>query len=930
MSKYSNIYKLFSNNISPNEGLVKTKWKLKSSVSSLIMISALSSGISYASNSENFCTNDGALCAFITDQWVTGYTAKFDKNTSKISFSDDFELSAYSFWGGVVNGQVINNPDYGVETVGFTALNINGNPDADLENLIKNISEYQLGGGNNGGGNGHALDKDDFYASELGDKRYNDHYNVGSPIVNGWPNTLSFGTVPHEQSVSPSFYGSIKPTLDRAPVESIFRYTVLGTNFNLSDNGQVNFSLGPEEIAQQLIVNYASSTSPLKAERELAENLIEYTIAAENYLQHTSNSESEILEKRIMPVQVVYTAEFSGGRADFGDIFSKEKILENFVGLSALTGTYRYYAIIDDENENDNENWKKRDYPATLILNPDTAGEMQRYHKELLDGTDPDYNSLHEIELKHLGEAFKAWVEVYRKLSENEGNPYFPNDKFPLPNNFPKTSELDSIINSFKAENEIYNFESYVKAVNYIIDLIGQKSVVCGWQFNAWGAGTSHWLHDVYDNVDDYKAAYITETKEFMNDFMALDEDYSCDFIVFDKYERNAFGGEANDHVYNYRSWENYLGAIKYLSENVDFKDDGDIPVMLWQIPGGNFMAQDESENTKMSIASNDMNYFFGTNLDGNDKNHIEPSELFTQLPEEIRNWGDINYSRVEESKDAIVYLNEASYYEQEEPPYFRNNLDVLVDSNVFALLVGGGSTTGLYGPSSGVDDAGWLGDRISEYYNGDLLDISNNQQSYDLVEIIRSGNVDTALSDAQNAILSDSYQLRLKDNNGESIGSSIIVTEGNSLEITFEYSNLLGDAGNPVNYDLKLSINGVEQHDNLYLNEYYRIAPEYNDSHYLTYSFELEYTNAENGLETSTTTVNVENGQFVPTPGVCQAWDPNTVYAEAGYLVYMPADTSTIYRNEWWAGAGESPLDNTDDPYGNWRVVNFVCTELD
>ena len=45
------------------------------------------------------------------------------------------------------------------------------------------------------------------------------------------------------------------------------------------------------------------------------------------------------------------------------------------------------------------------------------------------------------------------------------------------------------------------------------------------------------------------------------------------------------------------------------------------------------------------------------------------------------------------------------------------NNLDRIIDANVFAILWGGGTTTSVIGNYKEYDDNGYLGNKLKKYY---------------------------------------------------------------------------------------------------------------------------------------------------------------------------------------------------------------------
>lgn len=112
----------------------------------------------------------------------------------------------------------------------------------------------------------------------------------------------------------------------------------------------------------------------------------------------------------------------------------------------------------------------------------------------------------------------------------------------------------------------------------------------------------------------------------------------------------------------------------------------GDIPVMLWQIPGGHLQIQGGID-TRESHGSTAPNYFFG---DG----WLEPdlSNLKAYIPQETKD-----------------YLLQDGYDWTS-----SNNMLKARESNVFPILWGGGNTTSVGKFPS--DDGGWLSEKVLEY----------------------------------------------------------------------------------------------------------------------------------------------------------------------------------------------------------------------
>lgn len=137
--------------------------------------------------------------------------------------------------------------------------------------------------------------------------------------------------------------------------------------------------------------------------------------------------------------------------------------------------------------------------------------------------------------------------------------------------------------------------------------------------------------------------------------------------------------------------WNVYMKFVNGISQQFS-----NIPIMLWQIPGGHLQVIGDMD-TRDDHASSASSYFLGdTNLDSklsNVKNYIAQGQI-----------NPINYDV--HSASVIEYLQCPN---TDSDCWHHNRLASPMMKNVFAILWGGGSTTGIIGVTSDLDDNGWL-----------------------------------------------------------------------------------------------------------------------------------------------------------------------------------------------------------------------------
>ncbi|WP_175392696.1 T9SS type A sorting domain-containing protein [Aquimarina megaterium] len=242
------------------------------------------------------------------------------------------------------------------------------------------------------------------------------------------------------------------------------------------------------------------------------------------------------------------------------------------------------------------------------------------------------------------------------------------------------------------------NLKGYFQSINFLIHHVGECKIPFGYQQNVWSAGSARW---VYKNANEYNdpVSEATEIADFMNDLELYTGDWKPDFIAFDRYERDCFGPVSIDsYAWTAKHWDKYLIFCKEIAERI-----GNAPIMLWQIPGGHMPTADENiinfDIANHSSAS--APFFLGDKRIGTDLNKIHPDlkkVVLTQPHYAAKNIGE--------------HLGNDNGYD-----WSTSNMQKLADMNVFTILWGGGSTTGIAPIGTNGDDDQWLAAKITDYY---------------------------------------------------------------------------------------------------------------------------------------------------------------------------------------------------------------------
>lgn len=377
-----------------------------------------------------------------------------------------------------------------------------------------------------------------------------------------------------------------------------------------------------------------------------------------------------ISHKKVMPVMVVYTADASGSLskayADLMNYFPDQSktcpdcLMKHYVNL------------ILETNELEKNKDANHPYPGTIILNPDFMGMLQQFYGQ-------SFNPL--------GQKVPVNSQLIQAINYIKQN-------YPLVNNVPSAPPtFDESV------------QGYMQSINYVVRTIG-PDIKFGWEENLWALPDGgNWLYYASDEDILTNAATIAK---FIQSLGVYSGPYKPDFIVFDRYERDDFGMDAigGGYAYHANQWKNYLLFVKTVSSALNE------PAMLWQIPGGHMVTNNESSKFSDDWievhAASAPQFFFG---DKNIGTHLQQNVDQRVLGRSLILEGHVNPLYGNATTVGDLLATDEGY------DWAQSNLQNAVDSNVFAILWGGGSTTGVVPISTNGDDNGWLTEKVQEYF---------------------------------------------------------------------------------------------------------------------------------------------------------------------------------------------------------------------
>ncbi len=459
---------------------------------------------------------------------------------------------------------------------------------------------------------------------------------ASSSTVKGWPNYIAMGAVTR----------GIESHHDGKPVDAVFKYAGDGGN---GDRGSIKYPI------------YTKNIGPMV------------------------KSLSSKYGKNVTPVMVVYTAEMSGG-TNFEDLHDFDNLTKHFINLMHTAKILQSFKSTENP------------YPGSIVLNADLLGMVQQQNLKAQIDSQPIkvrealYKAYHFMnDTYEYQEQELTPIEIFTKMREGAWSDWDVKitwENYVTDNIFPILSEQPvASIPSFNND-----FKGWIQATNWLIKTTS-PDVTFGWQENIWSGNSANWVHNNYTEGEIHeKVAGPTST--LWNDLEVYTGEYKPDFLVFDKYERDGTSAAGIGYFFNNRDWDNYLTYVKLISQDL-----GNVPVMLWQIPGGHLQTVGGID-TRVDHGSSAPDYFFGDKDLMPDLSNVKPYLLNMTLADVYNS----NSSTIGE------YLQENNYDWSN-----TNNMQKAKNSNVFSILWGGGDTTsvGLYP----FDDGGWLSNKVNEYH---------------------------------------------------------------------------------------------------------------------------------------------------------------------------------------------------------------------
>ncbi|KAG8158106.1 hypothetical protein KVR01_011867 [Diaporthe batatas] len=326
-----------------------------------------------------------------------------------------------------------------------------------------------------------------------------------------------------------------------------------------------------------------------------------------------------------------------------------------------------------------------------------------------LSGGDSETHLLDESGLEHSFGNLILSMQLAKKASENKVtagyivNPDFlganEQDKrspdFSMPVVAPLTKALAHRNVDAAVPSTITNtLAGYVQAVNWLIRTAAPE-VTFGWQVNLWGVGSSAWIYDKTDA--DVATPNAKTTAAYVRSLGAYDGPYAPDFLAIDRFEADDFTERAYTVAYCYgpREWARFYGFAAAVAMELK------VPVMPWQIPASRVPRAADDAVTPGSLERDQWGtggtYLFGDAGVGSEVGNMHP------VVRGIRPAAIVGQDSVE------ALFRGAGPFDLGAPAWGDFPL-----RGIFAVLLGGGSTTGVVG-SIGTTGA-WTQGRIREY----------------------------------------------------------------------------------------------------------------------------------------------------------------------------------------------------------------------
>lgn len=366
----------------------------------------------------------------------------------------------------------------------------------------------------------------------------------------------------------------------------------------------------------------------------------------------------------VIPVMVHYTSNASGGGTVGG--------APDYLDSSNLRIHYRN--LIREVKEMLRYKDAQHPNPGAFVLSPDLLGALQQDFSS--QQTFPPYNYNNPTNFN--ANVFKSKIFVNKQLAlayKEEGL---------------STSGLPVFVDSLKG---------YFQSVNYLIHDIGQESILFGWQENLWAIGSANWIHTSTTSADAGQ-----QVVDFLHTYTsAFEGPYKPSFFVIDRYERDCYGpGTSTSYAYNATKWVKTVDYGGYMAKSFG------LPLMLWQFPGGHLVHKDSAvvQYDLISHSSACGTFFMGEKSIGTNLDNINSTQQNISIPPG-------NYNGASTVRQLLNQDNGYDWSQRQVDNAIKNN-------DVFAILWGGGSTTGSYNIGTNGYDDGWLAGKLREYYRPD------------------------------------------------------------------------------------------------------------------------------------------------------------------------------------------------------------------
>jgi len=421
--------------------------------------------------------------------------------------------------------------------------------------------------------------------------------------------------------------------------------------------------------------------------------------------------------KNIMPTFVFYTVNASGSATETSqDLYNDENLWMHY---------YNYIYFLKTVND-----FKGRvgigDIPATVILNPDFLGEV---HKS------GDVDIYKEIKVRTAIEKAINRAEQNGTITKN----------ITIPTQFSDNNTL----------------KGYIASLNWLTEELA-PTVPYSWQLNVWAGDTrAHlWVHAARTNSSEI-TTNVNKTIDFLNTLEVFNGAYQPDFITFDKYERDVFPGHVSAYIYNAGDMDVFIKYAGGVSKGLN-----NVPVMLWQIPGGHMQTVNDID-TRGYNGSTEPDYIFGNS---------ELTSDLSNIADYIKNINIASFAGsyyVPTSTTIVDYLQFIPGTNIKGYDWSKNNLNQLKDANIFSILWGGGSTTGIVGQNPSTDDNGWLYGKVMNYL-ANPTPINDNESNNSPNVSITSPNTNAIIT--QSTFAPISITIQTSDSDGTVTAKKITV----------------------------------------------------------------------------------------------------------------------------------------------------------